>query len=368
MGGFAHEKAVDAYRAATTSAALFDLSDWTTISISGPDRASYLHNFCTNEIKKLSAGEGCEAFVATIKGRILGHVLVFVEAESLTLLAVPGANDVLMPHLTKYLIGVEAEVMDRAAETGVLCVAGPKALETVGNAFSQPADFDGCVTPNEKWVEAAGELGLAGQPGIGPLQAERLQQRVGANVRVGQRKDWLIGRTEFFAVPGFVVIGPRAGLDRVAETLKQNGAVAAGPQVFEALRIEAGFPWAGRDVSEENIAQEAGRTEQAISFTKGCYLGQEPIARLDAMGHTNRELRTILLESPEVPEAGTPVLHGGIQVGVITSAALSPARNQAVALAVLKIAAAKSGTPVAVVLGEVELRGTVDWPRPAKEE
>jgi hypothetical protein len=142
------------------------------------------------------------------------------------------------------------------------------------------------------------------------------------------------------------------------------GIVPAGAAVFEALRIEAGFPRYGVDITDDNIAQEAGRTRQAISFTKGCYLGQEPIARLDAMGHVNRELRGVRLADGPVPLPMSAVFDegGGQQVGTITSAALSYADNKPVALAMLKTHATRPGTNVQVRLGESGAQeGTVFW-------
>ena len=133
----------------------------------------------------------------------------------------------------------------------------------------------------------------------------------------------------------------------------------AGGAVFEALRIEAGFPLYGVDISEDNIAQEAGRTKQAISFTKGCYLGQEPIARLDAMGHVNRELRGMRLAEGPVPRGQTPVFDesGAQQVGTITSAAMSYADNKPVALAMLRAQATRPGTSVRVRHADQETVG-----------
>jgi hypothetical protein len=122
--------------------------------------------------------------------------------------------------------------------------------------------------------------------------------------------------------------------------------------MFHALRIAAGFPLYGSDITEENLAQEVGRTAQAISFTKGCYLGQEPIARIDAMGHVNRQLCRLLFSSDTPPLAGTPVHENATPdakvIGTITSSSLNPAMSRAIAMACLRSAFVKSGTEVFV--------------------
>ncbi|MCA9000002.1 MAG: hypothetical protein KDA80_23600, partial [Planctomycetaceae bacterium] len=96
----------------------FDLSEWSQITITGDERREFLHNFCTNDIKRLQPGQGCEAFVPDIRGRILGHVLVFATDSSLRLVAVPGSADAIAPHLRKYLLGNDAEVQVESPNMG----------------------------------------------------------------------------------------------------------------------------------------------------------------------------------------------------------------------------------------------------------
>lgn len=136
--------------------------------------------------------------------------------------------------------------------------------------------------------------------------------------------------------------------------LVQAGVQHAGEDEFHSRRIAAGFPLFGIDISDDNLAQEVGRTALAISFTKGCYLGQEPIARIDAMGHVNRQLCRIELPSGPPPAPGTPVLDkptsDGKVVGAITSSTsrgLGEA-DKPLALAYLRSVFAKTGTQVFV--------------------
>ena len=131
------------------------------------------------------------------------------------------------------------------------------------------------------------------------------------------------------------------------------GLVEAGPVVFEVLRIEAGTPVFGKDITEKNLPQEIGRDARAINFVKGCYLGQETVARLDALGHVNQILRGLVFEPGSAcPPAGAALEDGDKRVGVVTSLAFSPARNAPVALALIRTSHSAPGTKVQVKQSE----------------
>jgi folate-binding protein YgfZ len=138
----------------------------------------------------------------------------------------------------------------------------------------------------------------------------------------------------------------------------------AGSLAFHALRIEAGMPLYGIDISEDNLAQEVGRTKQAISFTKGCYLGQEPIARIDALGHVNRELCGLKLSTGSAPPPGRAVNSedGSKEIGSITSSVLSPLDNTPFALAYLKSQYLTPGTRVSIPIDDASIPATVFQP------
>ena len=116
--------------------------------------------------------------------------------------------------------------------------------------------------------------------------------------------------------------------------------------MFEALRIEAGTPVFGEEVTEKNLPQEFARDDRAISFVKGCYLGQETVARIDALGHVNQVLKGLAFEpGSECPAPGAGLEADGKRVGVITSAAMSPWRGHPVALGMVRISHARPGPP-----------------------
>lgn len=319
------------YDAARRTAAVFDLCDRTQIEIGGRDRAKFLHSFCTNDIKGLAAGRGCEAFVTSVQGKIVGHVSVYAAAESLWLTSVPGCGPKLLAHLSKYHISEDVTFADRTGEVGLLLVAGPAAEQMAAEVLPAAAGLQ--------------------SPAIVETEFEATQVQ--------------IRRHDLLRLPCLYLAAPTALLDRLRDRLLEKGAVLAGAAVFDALRIEAGFPLYGLDLSDANLAQEAGRTKQAISFTKGCYLGQEPIARIDAMGHVNQELRGLRLQCGSPPPPGTEVWSTGAgakKVGQITSSALSYADDRPVALALVRRGFETPGQALEARIGETAVPAVVYWP------
>jgi len=297
---------------------LFDISDRVQIELRGGDRLAFLHNFCTNDIKVLKPGQGCEAFLTDIKGRILGHVIVSAADDALWLDSVPGSNETVVPHLDKYLIVEDAEIIDRSDDRGPVLLA---------------------ETESAAWLQehaGAGKLPMCGQ-----------QPATIGGVEV------LVRRVPFIGPNGYELVVSHKERQELIETITSAGAAMGDADQFESLRVAAGFPHYGTDITAENIAQEAARNEEAISFTKGCYLGQEPIARLDALGHTNKELRRLVIDAAQPPQAGATVLApDGSDAGTITSAAASPDASGVVALAMLKSAATAPETRLQIVCSD----------------
>lgn len=318
------------YAAARESAVVFDVSNRTQIELGGGDRAKFLNNFCTNEILSLGPGEGREAFVTNIKGRVLAHVFVFVAPDSIWVETVGGAEDSLLNHLDRYLIAEDVTLNGRTAECGELFVSGPGSFEMLAELH----------------------VNLASLPLYGHTQVVAFDLPVFA-----RSVDWL-------GAPAALLSVPRDSLPSLWRQLTEGGLPPAGAQAFDALRIEAGMPLYGRDITEENIAQEAGRTERAISFTKGCYLGQEPIARIDALGHVNRELRGLRLAEAPVPTNGSSVTgpDDDKEIGRVTSAALCYADNRPLALAYLRSKFVAPGTEVHVDVDGRKQSAVVFWP------
>ena len=139
---------------------------------------------------------------------------------------------------------------------------------------------------------------------------------------------------------------------RLRELFEQHGALPAGRTALHELRIEARLPWYGIDLSDENLAQEANRTRAAISFAKGCYLGQEPIARIHALGHVNKEVTRFVISGSTMPAAGAVLVNPqdpSKEIGRLTSVAWSTARQQPIGLGIVRSAFAQPGSEVLVV-------------------
>lgn len=294
---------------------LFDVSDRSLLELTGRDRASFLHNFCTNDIKKLRAGEGCEAFLTNIKGRILEHLFVFADPDSLWIDGTPGYEEAVSGHLDRYLITEDVQIHRRSAERGMIWVIGAGAeepLRTISRSEPLPGE-----RLRHHWISVA--------------NGERLHCR----------------RFDLGGFPGWQLSGPRSAIEEVVKRLEGAGIARMSGELFEALRIESGLPRYGVDITDDHLAQESRRTAAAISFTKGCYLGQEPIARIDALGHVNRELSVLEGTAPSTEEisAGMEVKDaGGASVGSLTSAAWHPRTKSPWGLAVLKRSASTEGT------------------------
>ena len=312
-----------AYRAARESAAVFDLHDRTQLVVTGSDAIDFLNNFCTAPLKSLGDGAGAEAFFPNIKGRVISHAFVFKASEAVYLAADPGQNEPLLTHLRKYKLMEDVELIDSTGAWGELLVAGPRAARV---------------------IESIIETDIAALPMLGHLDTGEGEARVVA------RRVPLVGGE------AFTIAAQTTQLDELWPRLLAAGATAAGQDVYEALRIEAGWPQTGLDLTDAHLVQEAARTGRAVSFEKGCYLGQEPIARLDAMGHTNRELRTLRIAG-EQPLGDGVVTLDDAEVGRVSSSAAIPGGSERVAIGLVKIKAAAIGTQVAVDGREA----TVEW-------
>lgn len=310
------------YRAATETAAAFDVSDRTQLRMTGPDRRSFFHGFCTNDIKGLQSGFGCEAFLCNVKGRLLGHVFVFADDDSLWIESVPGQADALTSHLNKYHLVEDLELVDRTEEQSEFLVSGPQAAQKLSDVGLNVAELD-------SWRHVITMLQF------GEANFECHAKRV-----------------DIFGSCSFLISTAAEHADLLWQQITGSGSAPAGTSVFESLRIEVRFPVYGIDLSDENLAQEAARTEQAISFQKGCYLGQEPIARLNAMGHVNKALASFVIDAAEVPPVGTALLNPkkeDKEAGRATSIGWSWSAGKPIGLGMVRALFLEPGTELPVV-------------------
>ncbi|MFO0964211.1 MAG: glycine cleavage T C-terminal barrel domain-containing protein [Gemmataceae bacterium] len=303
------------YERAVGQAVRIDLGHHGRVEVKGKEAASFLQNLCTNDIKGLGAGAGCEAFLCTNKAKVVAHVHVCrlpVEEPTFRLDAVAGQNEKILAHLDHYLISEQVELADITADWTQILVAGPEAA-----------------------ARAASLLGVKA-----PLPAWTMQPLENANAFLRWRDD--------LSVPALDIWTP---VDRAGETWQRFGAAGvfpAGTEAFEALRLEAGTPRYGVDIDEQRFVVEVNRAAQAISYAKGCYLGQEPIVMARDRGQVNRLLLGLVAAGTEPFAGGAQVFREETEVGQVTSSAFSPRLDRTVALAYLRRGAWEPGMSVAV--------------------
>lgn len=315
------------YQEATSSVGLADLSARARLELTGDDRCKFLNNLCTNDIVILAPGASCEAFFLDARGRILDFVTVFQLPESIWIDAEPGRGAFLLRHLDKYRIREKVEFHDRTQSHAQLHLTGPAAEEVVAKALAAP-------------VELARYGHRLGKIGHHECQIRQHERSVHA---------------------GFDIVTEADHAEAVWKALlhagREDDILPIGQAVLEVLRIEAGLPIYGKDFSD-NLAQEIGRDARAISFNKGCYLGQETVARLDAMGHVNKLLRGLSFEHDGTVAIGAKVRRENADLGVVSSTTFSPALGRRIALGVLRVVA-EPGSIVAVEAPAGPLNATV---------
>jgi len=306
----------------TESAGLVDFSGRTHLVVAGDDRASFLHNFCTNDINALIAGQGCEAFICNTQGKVIGFAAIYCEPTRLCIETVAGQGAALLAHLDRYLIREEVELSDESEATGELLLAGATAPALL-------AEWFGDSLPQADYEHTVGVI---------------------AGIDVTVRRSPCVGDS------GFLIVVAADSLSAVADTLRGAGAVDYTIDEYHRARIDVGYPEFGVDITDANLPQEVARDETAISFTKGCYLGQETVARIDALGHVNWTLVRLTGDAADAPETPFEFQQEDKKVARITSAAISPSGDSLVALGYVRTHLAKPGGTLESNVGILTIR------------
>jgi tRNA-modifying protein YgfZ len=272
---------IDQYRALRDGLGFVELADWSSVTVTGADRQAFLNSFCTNDVKRLAPGQCCEAFFTNVKGKVIGHGLVTCRENEMVFVTVPGQAASLIAHLERYVIREDVVLRDTTAERMYLLLSN---------------------------------LDLA----VGIEKTYRIKWN-------------LLDRSH----SGLIELAS-SDVARAAGSLEAAGAILCDLRAFETVRIEAGTPLFGVDFNDSNLPQEVGREDRAISFTKGCYLGQETVARIDALGHVNQQLAGVQFSSVEVPRRGSELTSNGRNAGHLTSTGFSPRIGAPLALAMLR--------------------------------
>ena len=303
------------YEVARTRAVLADLSHRGRVRVTGRDRVDLLQRLTTNDMKALAPGQGISNLFLSNKGRILElcDILAFPEHLLVALASADAPRTV--EWIERFVFMEDVQAADVTAETCQLGVFGPEA---------------GAVIRAACGVDPSSLTGRDHQPAtIG-----------GAEVAVGP--------AEPLAGAGFRILGRRSDAAAIeAALLAGPSAQRADAALLEVLRIEAGWPGAGHELTEHWNPLEA-ELRWAVSYTKGCYTGQEVVARLTTYKKVQHSLRGLKVAGEAVPEAGSKVRRGETEVGQVTSAAWSPGLRSVIALAYVDLAASAPGTAVTV--------------------
>jgi folate-binding protein YgfZ len=294
------------YFEAVKGAGSMALDRWNTVQITGGNRAAFLHNMCTNDIRGLAPGGGCEAFFTDVKGKIVAHAFVLVGDESIQLVTVPDSAARLITHLDRYIIREDVQLFDASSTTSWSLVAGLNSTEAIRQAFTSLPEL------SAPWTHADST-----SAGSTPIKA----RIVCCNL------PWC----------GGYLVGcehDRAG-DLQSELCRVGIVSCRHEAALNAIRVESSWPLWGVDFDAANLPQEVNRDGLAIHFRKGCYLGQETVARIDALGHVNKRLVQVQFAGDGVPPSGAELLRGDQVVGRVTSACWSPSFQSPLALAMV---------------------------------
>jgi aminomethyltransferase len=317
------------YTAVRSNCGFIDLSHRGLLQLTGADRLSFLQGLLSNDLKLLKPFEGQYATLLTQQGKVIADVRVLCSLNSFYLDFWENLKDRVIEHLNRYLVADEVEIADRSDEYAMLSVQGPQS-----------------------------EALLQKLLGTTELPAKLMQHAMvdvdGTAICVARAS--LTGET------GFDLIAPKADLRKLATRLTESGkpfsAGWVGEDTHKVLRLEAGIPRYGVDFSDDNLLLEVGM-EDAYSYTKGCYLGQEVVERIRSRGHVNRKLCGLMLEGSQPAKSGAPLYAAEKEVGQITSSVVSPRLRRVIALGYVHKDFWQLGTELSILIDGNKTGATV---------
>jgi folate-binding protein YgfZ len=306
------------YRAATDAVGVIERNDRGWIAVDGADRAAWLHNLVTSEVKNLAPGQGNYAFTLNLKGRILFDLNLLADEDRIWLDLSRDQVGAALTHFDHYLIAEDVTLDDRTAASVRFGIIGPRCAAL-------------CAS-----------IGHDGLPDMAQLQSTR--------VRINGVEAMLI-RHDFAGLTGAELItqSPTDGASlRTALRIagKPLNLAEVSTEALDVLRIEAGIPWFGRDIDDTILPAETGQTQRAVSFHKGCYLGQEVVERMRSRGALARQLVGLQAHDGPLPSTGSALRVGEEDVGRLTSVCRSPAVGTGIGLGYVRTAQATPGTEV----------------------
>lgn len=319
------------YSALRNTAGIVDFSTQALLELRGPDRAGFLHRLLTNDILHLAPGAGCRAALLDASAKLIISLVVLADPDSLWLMCDLPLVDTLAKAIERYLFSEQVTLINHERRLAVLAVDGPRAQEVArtltGAEISFPQPLSHAVVPVHalpvRWLRHS----LTGSEGLMAL------------------------------VNAEDALGLWDQLQRVGQPL---GATPIGWEALNVARIEAGRPWFGIDMDETNLLPETGLETSMVSDTKGCYIGQEIIARMQTYGSPNKRLVGLLIDGELVPQPGDRVVRADTEeIGWVTSGCHSPALRRPIAMGYVKRGAYEPGTTVEILRGETAVTATV---------
>jgi folate-binding protein YgfZ len=314
------------YRAATEGSAVHDVSHFGRLKASGADALDLLNRLSTNKVVDLQPGQGSPTILTTDRGRILDLVDVVNTGDYVLLITSPGAQQTVIDWLDKYTIMEDLVVEDLTASTRMLAVFGPGSRAT---------------------VETAARVSLDGLPLFHTVAAD-----------VGGCRTRIIHHP-LAELPCFYLVASAEDAPRVWQPVVDSGATPVGAETYETVRVLRGIPSHGREIGEEYNPLEAGLIG-CIDFAKGCYIGQEVIARLDTYQKVQKYLVTLTFGPGAAVAERAYLVLSGQKVGKVTSVATNPATGEAVGLAYVRKGTAAEGARLELEEpseGVAEIRG-----------
>ena len=316
---------VSEYESVGKSAGLFDLADRAMLQFTGDDRLSYLQGMLSNDLRSLQVFDGQQAAILTQQGKVIADVRVLCSLNSFYLDFWEPLKEKILNHLSRYLVADDVEIHDPNEQWKMLSLQGPKAQVILDALFAR-AELPGHAHHH-------GMVQFDGSP-VCVVRADRS------------------------GYDGFDLVIQSSQLARLAQRLIELGAAWVGAQAQNILRVEAGMPRYGSDFSDDNLLLEVA-LDNAVSFSKGCYLGQEVIERIRSRGHINRKLCGLLLDGNTPVSPGDKLRAGDKDVGQITSSVVSIALQRPIALAYVNKDFWTPGTTLSVHHRGSEIGATV---------
>ncbi|MEO8269649.1 MAG: hypothetical protein ABI557_08015 [Aureliella sp.] len=288
------------------------------LQILGADAAKVVNNMSTNDLAKLPVGGALESFITDVRGWVVAHVGVVKQVDRVWLLGSHASPSVIANHCDRYIIREDAVVSDVSHDYALFVIGdGPEVL-VAESGGGRASELSTTVEPM-----SAGSSAM-------PFEPPSLFT--------------LACPLPVFGRGAMLLCCPSEHALRAIETLSARGSIYCTSELFEWLRISSFWPLHPADISDKTIPQELDRDLQAISFTKGCYLGQETIARLDARGQLQKKLCLIELTANGQYSVGDTLYNGDKEVGRITSLAHEPASDAVRALGILRRGNFSAGT------------------------